>query len=360
MAIFRLDIKSIGRSEGRHATAAAAYRSGERIRDERTGQVFNYSRRNDVIHKEILLPQELAEQPMEWARDRVRLWNAAEQAETRKNARVARELQIGLPPELSAEDRLKLARAFSQEISDRYRVAVDLAVHAPRTGSDPRNHHAHLLLTTREATPAGLGGKAGIDLSAAEREKRRLPSHSSEYIALRERWATVANETLRAANIDARIDHRSLSAQGLDRQPQHVPLPALHQERRGGHNSIAERVRANHLAREQARVQDRPESSVRSSAAGPIPPSPAQPPTQHPPQTALTLAQIRRRAREAWLELRAAQTAGSDTTRSAQVERPVERAMVQPPQVPQATPDPARAQVSSAADRHGADDDYTP
>src|SRR5579862_8513626 len=86
-----------------------------------------------------------------------------------------------------------LARVLSQEVAERYRVAVDLAVHAPRAGSDPRHFHAHLLTTTREVTPSGLGAKTGIDLSARERARRGLADHRSEYLHLRERWATLAN-----------------------------------------------------------------------------------------------------------------------------------------------------------------------
>src|ERR1700744_26817 len=101
MAIIHIDIKSVRRSAGQRATAAAAYRAGERIRDERTGKLTNYSRRQDVTHKEIFLPSQLGDAPMEWARDRASLWNAAESAEKRRNARVAREFQVTLPSELS-------------------------------------------------------------------------------------------------------------------------------------------------------------------------------------------------------------------------------------------------------------------
>ncbi|HUA23843.1 MAG TPA: MobA/MobL family protein, partial [Steroidobacteraceae bacterium] len=163
MAIYRLEIKPVTRSSGRSATSAAAYRAGERIRDERTGALYNHSQRRDVLHKEILLPSsvEQVSSRMDWARDRATLWNAAEKAERRSDSRVAREYLVSLPPELSPEERVTLARTFSREIADRYSVAVDLAVHAPRPEGDPRNFHAHLLATTREVTPDGLGPKTG-------------------------------------------------------------------------------------------------------------------------------------------------------------------------------------------------------
>ncbi len=152
MAIFYLQIKSISRGSGRSAIAAAAYRAGERLRDERTGQLHNHSRRTDVSHKEILLPSRLNGAQAGWAMDRATLWNAAERRASRRYARGAREYQLALPAELTAAQRLELARAFSRELADRHDVAVDLAVHAPRAGGDPRNHHAHLLVTSRAVT----------------------------------------------------------------------------------------------------------------------------------------------------------------------------------------------------------------
>lgn len=209
MAIFRLQIQSIGRSAARSATAAAAYRSGERVWDERSGQLFNYSRRKDVVHKEIFVPSRVEGPSMDWARDRNKLWNAAEHAEPRRHARVAREFQVALPSELNAEQRLGLARTFSREVADRYNVAVDLAIHDPKTGSDPRNFHAHLLTTTREVTPNGMGARTGLDMSPRERDRLQLPSIRDEYVAIRERWATLTNEALRDAKLDARVDHRA-------------------------------------------------------------------------------------------------------------------------------------------------------
>ena len=89
MAIYFLNMKTFGRSAGSSAVGAAAYRSGERIRDERSGRTYDHSGRQDVMHKEIVLPGEFAHEQMHWARDRASLWNAAENAESRKNARVA-------------------------------------------------------------------------------------------------------------------------------------------------------------------------------------------------------------------------------------------------------------------------------
>src|SRR5277367_6033300 len=110
-------MKTFGRSKGSSAASAAAYRAGERIRDEGTGKAYDHSERRDVMHKEIVLPGEFADHPMAWARDRSSLWNAAEDAEIRKNARVAREYLVALPVELSPQQRTGLVRGFSQELS---------------------------------------------------------------------------------------------------------------------------------------------------------------------------------------------------------------------------------------------------
>ncbi|HEY4972225.1 MAG TPA: MobA/MobL family protein [Steroidobacteraceae bacterium] len=171
MAIFHLNIKSVSRGAGRSATAAAAYRAGERIRDERTGVLHNYSHRTDVSHTEILLPSALSAADCAWATQRASLWNAAERAEHQRNARVAREFQVALPAELDAAQRLALVRTFARELAERHNVAVDLAVHAPRAGGDPRNHHAHLLATSRQVTAMGLGPKAGLDMDSGERQR---------------------------------------------------------------------------------------------------------------------------------------------------------------------------------------------
>src|SRR6267154_1020068 len=115
MAIYRLQIESIARSDGHSSVGAAAYRAGERIRDDRTNEIHNHSRRKDVTHAEIMLPGHVAGENMDWARNRASLWNSVENAETRKNARVATEIQVTLPFELPPADRLQIARTFSQE-----------------------------------------------------------------------------------------------------------------------------------------------------------------------------------------------------------------------------------------------------
>jgi hypothetical protein len=334
MAHFWMHISSVSRAAGRRATAAAAYRAGERIRDERTGQVINHSRRRDVLHTEIFLPSQFEGPGVGWARNRERLWNTAEHAEKRHNSRVAREYQVTLPVELDGARRVALARGFAQEIAERYKVAVDLAVHEPRADGDARNFHAHLLTTTREVTPAGLGGKVGLDMHPHERRRHGLPDHRQEFINVRERWAILTNAALREANIDARIDHRSLAAQGIDREPlPAIPLMHLKMERRGLQSGLAESLRAEYRTRVASRLEN---SAVRDPPIR----RPSEVPTPDA-NAAATVAssdveEIRRRAREAWLQLRAQEQqlprAESFTPQGGREAREQEAAPPRPPQ----------------------------
>ena len=256
MAIYFLNLKTFGRSTGSGAVSAAAYRAGERIRDERSGRTYDHSSRQDVLHKEIMLPNQFAADDMSWAQDRSNLWNSAERAEVRKNARTAREYLVALPLELSTQERINLVKGFSRELVERYRFALDIAIHAPRDfpGSDPRNFHAHLLATTRGVTSEGLGAKTPLEWSDAARRQNGLGPAVGELLHVRERWAVAANTALEQAQVDARIDHRTLKAQGIDREPKHIPYAVFDMERRGSHSVVAERIRAEHQARVEARL----------------------------------------------------------------------------------------------------------
>jgi ATP-dependent exoDNAse (exonuclease V) alpha subunit len=322
MAIYFLNIKTFGRSGGSSAVSAAAYRSGERIQDERTGKIYDHSQRQDVMHKEIVLPSKFADDDIAWAKERANLWNLAESTETRKNARVAREYLVALPVELSPQQRLGLVKGFSQELSDRYGFAVDVAIHAPREfpGSDPRNFHAHLLTTTREVTIEGLGAKTTLELNDNIRHARGLGPAINELLHVRSRWATVANEAMREAQIGERIDHRSLDAQGIDREPRpHIPRAAFEMERHGYRSAVADAVRENYQARLLARVQAAlAKAAEHNQSATPHPKAAASGAGATPGRAADMVAaakprsteEIRREARENWLRLRQNQLMG--------------------------------------------------
>ena len=191
--------------------AAAAYRAGALLIDERSGQTHHYLNRKGVVDAFILLP----ESAPEFLNDRSSLWNAAEQADNRKNSRTARELVLALPHELPSETRRELTADMAGWLTERYGVAVDSAIHEPiaSNGDDHRNHHAHMLFTTREITSDGLGKKTLI--------LDNLQSGPKETEVIREVWETLLNDALTKAGFDdALVDRRTLEEQGIDRTPQ--------------------------------------------------------------------------------------------------------------------------------------------
>ena len=218
MALYHLSVKTVSRASGRSAVAAAAYRSGALLTNERDGMTHDYTARGGVEETFIVAPD-----AADWAQDRAVLWNAAEAAENRKNSVVAREWEVALPDELSVEARRELAAGFAGELVDRYGVVADVAIHGPHAMGDARNHHAHILTTTREAGSDGLGAKTrSLDVST-----------SGEIEAMRERWAERVNDALELAQVDERVDHRSYARQGVEIEPTgHVGVHATGMERR--------------------------------------------------------------------------------------------------------------------------------
>ncbi len=223
MAIYHLHIRNISRGDGRSVVAAAAYRAGETLPNAAEEGESAFGGRRDVLHAEIRLP---AGAPG-WMGDRARLWNAVEAAEKRKDARLAKEIEFALPRELSRADWLRIGRAMADAYTSKGHVA-DFAIHDDGSGHNP---HVHLLLTTRQITADGFGGKLrAADGVTFVHEARRL-------------WAALANTALGAAGSDARIDARANAVRGLER-------PAA------GHRGPdkAER-RAKRAARDQVRLQ---------------------------------------------------------------------------------------------------------
>lgn len=203
MAIYHLSVKAISRSAGRSATAAAAYRAGARIEDRRSGLIHDYRRRSGVAGSFVVAPATAG-----WADDRAELWNAAELAEKRCNSTVAREYELALPAELDAVGRSTLARRFAHHLVATYGVAADVAIHVPSVEGDQRNHHAHILTTTRVVeADRSLGAKTRV-LDAAQ-------TGSAEIEKLRSVWAEMVNQALLEAGRSERIDHRSRAAAGF-------------------------------------------------------------------------------------------------------------------------------------------------
>lgn len=183
--------------------AMAAYRAGVLLKDERRGVEADYRRRRGVVHAEIMAPDGAAE----WLYDRETLWNAVERMEQRRDAQLAREINMALPHELSDEERLELVCEFVRDEFVALGMVADFAIHAPvpEKGDDPRNYHVHVLLTMRQADGGGL-----------RRVKTRAWNSDSMLIAWRRSWADHQNRKLGRAGHPAHVDHRTLAARRAD------------------------------------------------------------------------------------------------------------------------------------------------
>ncbi len=235
MAIYHLRATMISRSQGRSATAAIAYRVAERIEDRRTGLTFDYAARGGVDHTEILAPDHAPD----WVRDRSELWNRVEESETRKNSQVAREVRVALPDELTHAQRVALVRDYAQaQFVDRGMVA-DIALHAPGREGDERNHHAHILLTTRELDAEGSVPGGGFTTKNRDWNKVEVLE------GWREAWARDSNAALERAGIEDRVDHRTLVAQ----RDEALELASAARERGDEGAELHETVRAMSLDR---------------------------------------------------------------------------------------------------------------
>src|SRR5450631_388974 len=237
MAIYHLHVKVIGRKSGSSAVASAAYRSASRLRDERLDRSHDFSAKRGVVHSEVLLPENA---PAVW-KDRERLWNDVEVFEVRKDAQLAREVEFAIPREMTRAQGIELARDFVRgEFVDRGMIA-DLNVHWDFGEDGMPKPHAHVMLTMRAVDENGFGPKVR-DWNRTEMVER-----------WRERWADFANERLAELDIDARIDHRSLEAQGIALEPQsQIGAPAQRIEDRGIEGERIEADRAE-IHREIAR-----------------------------------------------------------------------------------------------------------
>ena len=237
MADYRLSVQFISRSDNRSAVAAAAYRAGDCLADERGKMVHDYTRKGGVVHSEIMAP----ETAPGWVHDRESLWNAVEETEKRKDAQVAKEVQLSLPAELNAEQRLALARVFVAENFVAKGMVADVAIHAPPREGDARNHHAHVLLTTRQIGPDGFLAIKNRDWNSKE-----------QLHEWRENWAKIQNLHLgQALGKDARqVSHQSYAERGIAKAPgRHLGPEATAMERKG------ERTRRGQAARQSQQIQ---------------------------------------------------------------------------------------------------------
>ncbi|WP_310540811.1 Ti-type conjugative transfer relaxase TraA [Phenylobacterium sp.] len=213
MAIYHFSAKVISRANGSSAVASAAYRSASELHDERLGRSHNFTDKTGVVHSEVMAPEG---SPERW-QDREALWNEVEAGEVRKDAQLAREVEFSIPRELDQAQGVELARDFVQrEFVDRGMVA-DLNVHWDIGPDGLAKPHAHVMLSMREVKPDGEG---------AFGKKVREWNSTDLLTDWREAWAEHVNTRLAELDIDARIDHRTLEAQGIELEPQHKIGPA--------------------------------------------------------------------------------------------------------------------------------------
>ena len=245
VAIYHLHVSIISRKTGRSSVGASAYRAGEKLYNEHDGITHDYSNRSStrasayrsgekinehnftnkrgVIYSEIILPENV---PREFA-DRATLWNAVEKSEKRKDAQTARDIDVALPVEFSRQEQIQIMREYVQENFVDKGMIADFAIHDKNDG----NPHAHIMLTTRDVDKNGFKGK-------------NRDWNKPEYLkSWRENWSDKCNEKLQQKGLNERINHRTLEAQGIDREPTiHIGVQGKALERKG---IITEKVRKN-------------------------------------------------------------------------------------------------------------------
>lgn len=290
MPICHISCKSVSHSTGRTAPAAAAYRAGDRIKNEHDGRTHDYSRKSGVEHAEIIVPDGTPKPT------RAELWNAAEKADTRKNSVVAREWEVALPCELSAKERKTLALEFGRWLCAEYGVVADVAIHAPNAKGDQRNHHAHIMTTTR------YWGEDG-QLKEKTRILDAKDTRAQEVTKVRKAWETLCNRALERAGSNERISagklpdgqtatiHVGVGAKAITRKGGEVSSRELHNERVMELRRLAAELAAAREAEppeQQAPAQ--PEQAP--AAAEPEGPAPAAPSPEEEAAIAATIDEM--------------------------------------------------------------------
>jgi len=243
LAIYHLSIKIISRGKGKSAVAAAAYRAGEKIRNEYDGMEHDYTRKGGVVHTEILLPDNA---PAEYS-DRAVLWNAVEKIERTKNSQLAREIEIALPVELTLLQNKSLVREYVKKHFVSAGMCADFCIHDTGGG----NPHAHIMLTMRpfneEKTWGDKQKKEYIldpqgnkiyDPKKRQYKCKSVPTtdwnEQTRAEEWRAAWAETTNRYLEKLNHAERVDHRSYERQGIEQIPTvHLGVAAFQLEKRG-------------------------------------------------------------------------------------------------------------------------------
>lgn len=275
MAIYHCSIKIIGRSGGRSAVGSSAYRAGEKLEDKETGMTHDYTRKSGVVYNEVMLPNHA---PVEY-QNREILWNEVQKAEKQNNAQLAREIEVGLPREMSREQQVQCVREYVQNNFVKEGMCADFAIHDKGDG----NPHAHIMLTTRGIKENGKWDTKEKKVLARDENGERIPvidpktgqqkirdrgTKGIEFVWKRETvkannwndrnkaeewrkaWAKECNKYL---SQEQKIDHRSYARQGIDQTPTiHEGHKARKMEREG---AVSDRCEINRQIKEYNSLQ---------------------------------------------------------------------------------------------------------
>ncbi|MCM8651210.1 MobA/MobL family protein [Lactiplantibacillus sp. E932] len=247
MAIFHMSFSNISAGKGRSAIASAAYRSGEKLFDDKEGQHYFYAR--SVMPDSFILTPKNA--PV-WASDREKLWNEVERKDRRANSRYAKEFNVALPVELSADEQKELLIKYVQENFVDKGMVADVAIH--RDHAD--NPHAHVMLTNRPFDPDGTWGIKSKKQYILDENGNKTYTGTSKYpksrkilmvdwdkkekiIEWRHNWAASVNQVLEQKNIPDRISEKSFIEQGIDDTPtQHEGINSKRHERKAFNQQV--------------------------------------------------------------------------------------------------------------------------
>ena len=247
MAIFHMSFSNISAGKGRSAIASAAYRSGEKLFDDKEGRSYFYAR--SVIPESFILTPKNAP---EWENDRQKLWNEVEKKDRKANSRYAKEFNVALPVELSEDEQKALLTKYVQENFVDQGMVADVAIHRDH----PDNPHAHVMLTNRPFNPDGTWGIKSKKQYILDENGNKTYTGTSKYpksrkilmvdwdkkekiIEWRHNWAASVNQVLEQKNIPDRISEKSFIEQGIDDTPtQHEGINSKRHERKAFNQQV--------------------------------------------------------------------------------------------------------------------------
>ena len=272
MAIYHCSLKIISRGKGQSAVSSSAYRAGEKLTNYETGEIIDYTRKQGVIFNEILLPENAPEE----YKDREKLWNSVQKIEKSGNARLAREVEVALPAELSRKTQIEIIQRYVQDAFVNRGMCADVALHDKGDG----NPHAHIMLTTRSLKKDGdwapkskkvyhLDDKGNKIIKKRDRNNRiQYDCHTEAYNdwnnrenaeVWRKAWADICNQYL---DLEQQIDHRSYKRQGVEQIPTiHEGYVARQMEQ---HGELSDRREVNREIRKENQEISRINNQIQS------------------------------------------------------------------------------------------------